>query len=343
MSSQRILRHTVPGALKARSAAREDARPHALLSPPPFARPAQLGARLKPRLHSPSPPRRSPGTTNSPSHRNTVKHHGQARDAGLRAKRWDEARQSRPREPATKQPAHEETGPPGGGRAGRARGERKLAAASPGYRAQGTWPERGKGRGKGKPCTETGSWPWPGGPQGARAGRPTAIPFPKGSRRRGPYGPRGNVSPRARRSRGCLRPRSASPAPRHARPPPGSAPADGPWGGGTGRGPTGPGLRPPSLGPGGIAPHGAPRRSAARRSVTLRQQPGSGCGAWRRVTGAIRPEAVEAAAEPRGPPPAAGGRGPRAGSTPLPPPPGGRSPSPGDRRSSPRRSPPAPG
>ncbi len=152
-------------------------RRYTLPSPPPSARPAALAARLKPRLHSPTPPPRSPG---SPKGLPTCGHcrtPGRAQSAGPRAERRDEAPQRRPREPPAKQPAHEEPGLPGGGRAGRGRGGAKRTVASPGRRAQGTWPGRGKARGKGKPCTETGSWLWPGGPQGGRAGRPTAIPF----------------------------------------------------------------------------------------------------------------------------------------------------------------------
>ncbi len=98
-------------------AAREDARRRALHFPPPCARPAGLGARLKPRLHSPSHPPRSPMPSTQPTRWDHCSAPGRARNARPRARRWDGARQNRAKEPFATQPAHEASGLPGDGRA----------------------------------------------------------------------------------------------------------------------------------------------------------------------------------------------------------------------------------
>ncbi len=141
------------------------ARRHALSPPSPSARPAKLGARLKPRLHSPTPPHRSPTPTTRPAKwghcRTPVELETPAPE---RSDGWDGVRRRRPREPFSKQPRDGESGLPGGGRAGRGRGGAQRAVASPGRRAQGTWSGRGKGRAEEKsPSTAQ-----PGMPQAAQ-------------------------------------------------------------------------------------------------------------------------------------------------------------------------------
>ncbi len=147
---------------------------------------------MKPRLHSPSPPRRSPAPGRSPRTWGQWRTPGPARDAGPRAKRWDEARQSQSREPIATQPEHAEPSLPGGGRACRGRGERKRPVASPGRRAQGTWSERGKGwgrktlHGNGLMAVAGGTVRWAGGqacsrPVSERVTAPRAV-WPEGQR-----------------------------------------------------------------------------------------------------------------------------------------------------------------